>query len=271
MFAAPPLSEQFREVRARAAADGLSAETRNFDARGADDTSYLVVLKPETPAPGTWWKNTPASDELRVYDVHRGRLQLRFRFRPKELYGTHLVFRVDSLDDLDGSGADELIGSYAPVAMGAFDPIPVVLRFDDGASVYKLQPLVRQRPDIAVPDRPRLYERGAINRLRTRVVLKDAYNPHLRISGYHTEQYQLVSRGDTKPLLVTSYLLRAADHADSGLHQIEAFRLDVNRHRPILLSCYERVRYRPDPRRRTADFMPEAVKALDPGNIAGGC
>jgi hypothetical protein len=152
----PPVAVQIAAVRSRAAAEGKTTILARLEhLRGADQESWLFVLRPVTHG----------SDELRIYEVVDGLLQLRFDsepltggergplyVQPQEQQRTAQIdYGLKNLQavDLFGNGEQELIADYEQLSLGAFEQLPIIVAWDDLAQRYRLTPVLTEPPPLA--------------------------------------------------------------------------------------------------------------------------
>jgi hypothetical protein len=168
------ISTQLDQVKSEAARAHLYPITfRRLDLHGSGADSYLVVLRerfPETVAP------VGPSDQLRIYDVVRGRLQLSFSFNPAPPAGlpnncfvvgtqggscTPLPAGVDhqpgwqfafkTVSNLWDTGGPVVLGDWSePVVVGVPEspnygnhiPMPVAIYWSPATDHYVIAPLI---------------------------------------------------------------------------------------------------------------------------------
>lgn len=240
---APPLGQQVDAIRQRAAASGesvvyLSAQQLH----GFDETSYVFVLRP----------STRGSDELRIYDLVDGWLELRFDFQP-HTHGSRLVsasrllqglnaegvsgtsssdflpstidqgvdnFQLEGLQlpDLFNNGERELVADYTYVAAGGDQgpKLPLIVWWDDLAERYEFRALVDDKPP-ASPDRK--WSGGWAGPY----VLRDTRN-RSELRGYPVDGYLVLPEaGPYPPTLVVGDTTSAATQFGDAVSQYSMF------------------------------------------------
>jgi hypothetical protein len=150
----------------------------------------------------------PRSDELRIYDVHGGRFQLAFDYRPQGVWKTapqlDQVAGAGAWGDYDHSNAPQLIVSYE-WPDGANTMPPFAVYWQDGE--YKLKPLSTAYPD-GWPRHLTKRTRGFMKQAyRTEVHLPNATGrpqfDRLRLDGCKVQAVALVQQPSVR--LLTGY------------------------------------------------------------------
>jgi DNA-binding transcriptional MerR regulator len=144
--------------------------TERADLHGSGEASYIVALKEDNLASkfkrsGSITGRRLLSDEVQIYDVEKGRLELAFAFRPERDEERDprpgvpaSPYRLDpvTVDDLDGNGRLELVARYTHQAdtdwAESSFTIPFVVYWDEAAADYKMAPLLDSPPDVVELD-----------------------------------------------------------------------------------------------------------------------
>jgi hypothetical protein len=125
--------------------------------RPAGDLSRMMLFRPLDPS-------AQKSDDLRIYDIHDGRLKLAFEFRPavkgpkagrtptlsSRSQGDQLVFpvpkaftiRVRLIRDLNAASGDEALLDVSESAFKPVWPRPFYLYWDSAAQRFRVTPLL---------------------------------------------------------------------------------------------------------------------------------
>jgi hypothetical protein len=135
---ADSVAERVDEVRAGLQADGFEVEYRELELHQGDPSHLFVASKPAENV----------SDEVRIYDVVDGSLELELDYRPEVVFtdssdepvGT--AFESRAVVDIDGDGQSEILGSYEANLAGAeYQRVPVLVA-RGSAGGYEVTPLI---------------------------------------------------------------------------------------------------------------------------------
>lgn len=244
-----------------------------------DDPSWVVVIENarngsdfdiDTKAGRPPHSPNPVSDELRIYDVNSGWLDLKLDYRPR---GGGLNARrwmtpagAPSSLDYNGDGFAEILAGYA-IPDAWQELLPFVVDWD--GDEYRLVAMTVQRPTLAP-----LYAGGDPNEVKnlrrvrrsylTRVSLPNVAHGGTGVTplqGYQVETFALV---DSQPAirLLTGYFAR--DPASAMARSLELHSNQISPSDFHLSECTERNAYCPAPQTPPYITIP-AARSLDNG------
>jgi hypothetical protein len=106
--------------------------------------SYVIVSEEPTENSA----NLGRSDDLQIYDVVSGRLRKAFDFRPAPNRGERWRYRLDSVQDLENTGTQEVIGGLSLLidSGGSRAFVPTIVSWDDATKRYVIEPLLPVSP-----------------------------------------------------------------------------------------------------------------------------
>jgi hypothetical protein len=163
------------------------------------DKFYAGAANGATPA--------PRSDDLRIYDVVNGRLQLKLQFRPQgkgERAAEWRTFDAGATPsaDYDEDGSPEVIAGYALPSRAYEALLPFGIDWTDGH--YKLTPLTATKPHLAtrgLDARTRTFRREVYE---TTITLRASTGATgLNLTGYRVQAFALAQK--PSPRLLTAY------------------------------------------------------------------
>jgi len=170
----PTIAEQAQQARREGSAgrrEVVDAERADF--HGSGEPSYFFVFGDAGGVAAAGGR----SDELQVFDQHGDELSRDFRFEPRPLGGQEpLLFQLRFIGDVDGDGADELVGGYGTPAIRGELLLPFAIDWDEDAGRYRTVSLA--------PEPPPLETRG---RGADVAGLRAAYAQHLRLTDVEKE------------------------------------------------------------------------------------
>lgn len=214
---------------------------------GAGASSYVLVLRHDGYSRlGERPPTTTPSDELRIYDLERGKLKLRFRFEPAAptypSEGTSLrapgyTFRLGSVRDLDGNGRPEIIGSFETyVEESSPLPLPVVIVWDEEAARYRLSPLFGNPPRLKALPSPGMYAQYSQDEYARPRTLRDVAGSTSIVG--HVADFSAVRQGsEGTPVLVGGFTAQSAETLPEVL-ELKAWILDFQRPQPQTIECF---------------------------------
>jgi hypothetical protein len=141
---APSIDEQVRTIRKDGGVGdrvGLTmADGVAFG--GTEEKSFVFQFKDDPDKP----PQQPRPEEIQVWDRHGEELELAFHFRPRE----EGVYQYRGLGDVDGDGAEEMVGGYGTRLIPGELLVPFVLDWDEDTGAYRLVSLAPERPRLAM-------------------------------------------------------------------------------------------------------------------------
>jgi hypothetical protein len=194
-----PLGEQVENARAAGArGDRQSIGSERVDFRGSGQRSYFLEFGDEPGVP----RGRARSDEIQVWDVRGGELRRALAFEPGLLGQERTLFQFRDVGDIDGDGAEELVGGFGTEAIRGEVLVPFAVDWDSDARRYRLIVLTPQPPEFATkargPD-----ERGLRSTYLKRLALTNRHPGSFGFAGYPAQDFT-VSRGHQ--ILVKAYV-----------------------------------------------------------------
>jgi hypothetical protein len=106
--------------------------------------SYVVVSEEPTESSA----NFERSDDIQIYDLVAGRLKRVFDFRPSPHGHEGWRYRLDSIQDLENTGAQEVIGGLSLLidSGGSRAFVPIIISWDAANKQYVIEPLLPGSP-----------------------------------------------------------------------------------------------------------------------------
>jgi hypothetical protein len=150
----PTIAEQAQQARRDGSAGPREVvDTERADFHGSGEPSYFLVFGDAGAVPGA----RARSDEIQVFDQHGDDLERALRFEPKPLGSKSsaepLLFQFRFIGDVDGDGADELVGGYGTPAIRGELLLPFAVDWDEDASRYRLVSLGSEPVKLETPGR----------------------------------------------------------------------------------------------------------------------
>jgi hypothetical protein len=136
----PPIDVQLAELRESAARHHEQLFIRPGSLHGG--LSYVVVSEePGSEGPA---EIEGQSDMVRIYDVEHGRLHKAFAFRPAHAGNEKWQYRLDTVQDLQNTGAEEVVGGFWLFidSGGNRAFVPTIISWDSASRRYVIQPLL---------------------------------------------------------------------------------------------------------------------------------
>jgi hypothetical protein len=241
----PPgsLKEQLGAIRHRQAVavhPRRPVVDKEIDLRGTGAQAHLLVFRDDrlfsARHKGPFFGNAPASDEIQIWEEGNGELKLRYRFQPdiSPQPGSAYVFEVQSASDLDGNGRPEIIGAFSQAYAGRpYQPLPVVLSWDDASDSYGLHSLVERRPSLRDMNRP--YRKNDRLAYGLPVKLGDSRADE-RIRGFQAEGFAVAALPGEVRLAMGYYKTNPSDPVRVRA-EIAVWKVDLQRPRPEAVQC----------------------------------
>jgi hypothetical protein len=197
----PSIADQVEDAKAAGELGNRRVIARaRGDFHGSGRQSYFFAFGDENDTPPA----EARSDEIQVWDVHGKKLDRAFAFEPRLLGDEQTVFQYRNVGDIDGDGADELVGGYGTEAIRGELLVPFALDWDSDTRTYQLVSLTPEPPRFATRARDR-DSRGLRDTYRKRLALTDrlAHGKPLELAGYPAQDFS-VSESDQ--LLINAYV-----------------------------------------------------------------
>jgi hypothetical protein len=195
-----PLKDQIENAKAAGqAGNRKSIGTERVDFRGAGRQSYFFEFGDEEGTAGA----KARSDELQIWDVRGGKLVRALTFEPSPLGDEEALFQFRDVGDIDGDGAEELVGGYGTPAIRGELLIPFVVDWDSDARRYRLVALTPEPPEFATGARGEDVDglRSTYGK-RLTLVNRPQNTPSARLAGYPAQDFMV---SPSHQVLVNAY------------------------------------------------------------------
>jgi hypothetical protein len=193
----PTIAQQVDDARSKGARGGrVLVDEKRVEFHGPGESSYFFAFSDRAGTP----PERARSHELQVWDVRGDDLVQAFSFRPEKLGDERALYQYRDTGDVDGDGAQELIGGWGTDAIPGELIFPFALDWDAGERTYRMISLT--------PDRTALTTRG---RGEDVAGLRASYRNRLSL----TDPDPVHQKG---PLTIAGY--RAQDFAVTPSHQV---------------------------------------------------
>jgi hypothetical protein len=227
----PTIADQAQEAR-RAGSAGprqvVAAERADF--HGSGDQSYFFAFGDEEDLPVA----RARSDELQVFDKRGDELVRAFRFEPRPLGAGReaLLFQFRFIGDIDGDGADELVGGYGTPAIRGELLLPFAVDWDEDAGRYRVVSLAPKAPSLETRTRSQDVA-GLRAAYASRLRLRDAEGRE-GLSGYRAQDFAVT----TDPhRLISAYVAGIRRGGDERRVELQSFTFRRTGGRPELTRC----------------------------------
>ena len=198
----PTIAQQAAKARRLASAGpGEIVDQERVDFRGSGERSFFLAA------------GTPSAHRLEIWDREGDRLRRAFEFTPRE----KAVFSFSFIDDVDGDGADELVGGFGDTTITGELLLPFVVDWDEDAGQYRLVSLARTPPTLSARARDRDAEglRKTTYLKRFQVVDRSGKES---VAGYRSQDFAVTRR----PMrLISAYVVRV-DRRKRRLVELQA-------------------------------------------------
>jgi hypothetical protein len=185
----PTIAEQAQDARRQGSAgprEVVDAERVDFHDTGEE--SYFYAFGDADGVP----QSEARSDELQVFDKHGEDLEREFRFEPRPIGDPsspeQLLFQFRFIGDIDGDGADELVGGYGTPAIPGELIMPFAVDWDEDAERYRIVSLAREPASLDTRGRGADAE-GLRAAYARRLRLTDVDEPDLALGGYPSQDF----------------------------------------------------------------------------------
>lgn len=194
----PTIADQAAKARRDGAAGPrVIVDSERADFRDSGEPAYFYVFS------GRGAKG-PRSDELQIWERRGDELVRAFRFEPREVApGQVALFQFRHIGDVDGDGADELVGGYGTSTTPGALLLPFAVDWNDDADRYELISLAPHPAPLATRARGDDVERLRADYAK-RLNLRDVSEERLALGGYRSQDFTVT----TKPArLVSAYVV----------------------------------------------------------------
>jgi hypothetical protein len=206
---------------------------RPVNLHGTGEESYLLVFRDDphkNPAV------SPHSDELRIYDIEKGRIRLAFDFQPENPQAAPYEFQLVAVKDFDRNDRPEILGSYTTAFMNFAVPHPVIIVWDEAAQKYRVEPLLSSPPKLTYRG-----DAGGFGQIVLEFYRKPAelVDPKTKIAlrAYGTHDFAISTRRFTS--LIAGFIVYADAHSSPipPLFEIHEWRLNFQLPTPQVSEC----------------------------------
>jgi hypothetical protein len=195
-----PLKDQIENARAAGeAGPRRSIGVERVDFRGSGRESYFFEFGDGEGTPS----GEARSDEIQVWDVRGGQLVRGLAFEPRRLGDEELLFQFRGIGDIDGDGAEELIGGYGTPAIRGELLLPFAVDWDTDSGRYKLIALTAVPPKFATRARGEDVEglRAAYGRPLT-LTNRPENTSSVRLEGHPAQDFTV---SESRQVLINAY------------------------------------------------------------------
>ena len=231
--ATPTLAQQIHSARRDVSAGSLDIiDQERVDFRGAGEQSLVLVSGNR----GTVPRGRVRSDQLLVYNVQGEKLVRALSFQPRTAMGESgpeaWVFRFRGIADIDGDGAEELVGGYGTSTTGGEQLVPFAVDWDEDDGRYRLVPLLPERPELSIE--PVGLEAAGLRGKYVSPTKLTAVRGLLSIEGYRVQDFTVV----TDPhQFVAGFVSRIMSGGLVRAVELSPFLLDRSGRGPRLTPC----------------------------------
>jgi hypothetical protein len=219
------IAEQAANARREGSAGPRTiVDTERVDFHGSGEPSYFFAFGDAGGTPPA----RARAHELQIWDQHGDELRRAFRFEPRQ----SAIFQFRFIGDVDGDGADELIGGFGDRAILGELLLPFALDWDEDAEGYRLISLA--------PVRARLASRA---RGRDAKGLRAAYRSHFRLrdieggrslAGYRSQDFAVTPN---PARLVSAYVADIDEERQERLVELQPHTFDRTGGMPAIRRC----------------------------------
>jgi hypothetical protein len=251
----PTISEQLQAVRhAEAVNQRRVVASERLQLHGDGSLSYLLVFRDNAlpfRATEAFPRNRPVrSDLVRIYDIHGGRLRLAFAFEPPPAAPPRyeaFAFLPRSVEDIDGDGKNEIVGSWNFWGMEPVEPAPVAISWDDARAQYSTIPLLsspkstyrlhgkRQVTRFLLPPSGGYAHDVRHNYLRP-TVLRDRTSG-TTVTAFAAEDFFITKTRFFSRVVVAAYIVKARYHADVSAVQLIPWGFNLYGTSALIVAC----------------------------------
>jgi hypothetical protein len=195
-----PLKDQIENARAAGEAGprhSIGTERVNF--RGSGRESYFFEFGDADGTP----RGQARSDEIQVWDVRGGQFVRALGFEPQPLGDEELLFQFRGIGDIDGDGAEELIGGYGTPAIRGELLLPFAVDWDSDTGGYRLIALTSEAPTFRTSGRGQDVA-GLRAAYRKRLTLRNRLGnaPSVNLGGYPVQDFTV---SESRQVLIGAY------------------------------------------------------------------
>lgn len=223
----PSIAEQAASAAREGAAGTRAVIMRErADLHGSGESSYVFAFDDGDETP----EGKERAAEIQVWDQHGDDLELAFRFEPSE----EGVFQVRGIADIDGDGADELVGGYGTERVPGELLVPFALDHDDDSGGYRLVSLAPQPPalDIEPSGGDAAELRGMYESRLTFVDVEEG--KALSLSGFRSQDFVVTPEPRR---LISAYVADIHPGRETRVVEVEAEAFDLTGGSPQVGSC----------------------------------
>ena len=229
----PTLEEQVEEAKtAGALGPRHIIDAKRGDFHGSGTQSYFFAFSDDT---GATPPKRARSDEIQVWDVRAGKLTQVFSFEPRLLGEEQALYQFRDLGDIDGDGADELVGGYGTEAIRGELLVPFAVDWDSDTKSYRLISLAPDASRFATHARGEDVEglRDAYER-PLRLTDRGPNRQKIELAGYPSQDFTVTP---THEVLVSSYVADIRANRSSRLVEVQPHILHRTGGPPAMTRC----------------------------------
>jgi hypothetical protein len=230
----PTIAEQVDDVRSQGAKDGRAVvDEKHVAFHGPGEKSYFFAFSDRRGTPA----ERARSHELQVWDVRGDELIRAFQFRPQKLGDELVLYQFRDIGDIDGDGADELVGGWGTDAIPGELLLPFALDWDTADKTYRMVSLAPERADLATRARGDDVA-GLRAAYRNRLTLRDPDPGHqsapVQIAGYRTQDFTV---SPSHQVLIGSYVTDIRPKVSQRLIELQSHLFHRASGEPSLTRC----------------------------------
>ncbi len=221
------IQEQLGDIRRDGDPSGRSATVFDpSDLHGTGTPTRLVLFR-DDDVPRT------LSDELHIYDEEGGDLERRWRFEPSA-DDSPAEFQFRGTADVDGDGADEILGGFGYTGRdeGRRALVPFAIDWDHESERYRLVPLDFGPPALRTEPRG-LAARQYLDLYSAERTFRDP-DEGVELTGHRVQDFTLTPG---PPRLVAGWFVRPWLDGEPARFELQVAILDMTTGRPDLTPC----------------------------------
>ena len=229
----PSVEEQVEEAKtAGALGPRHIIDAKRGDFHGSGTQSYFFAFSDDT---GATSPQRARSDEIQVWDVRAGKLTQVFSFEPRLLGEEQALYQFRDMGDIDGDGADELVGGYGTEAIRGELLVPFAIDWDSDTKSYRLISLAPGPSRFATHARGEDVEglRDAYER-PLRLTDRRPDQPRIELAGYPAQDFTVTP---THEVLISSYVADIRANRSSRLVEVQPHILHRTGGPPAMTRC----------------------------------
>lgn len=209
--AIPSIDEQVRAIKKDGGVGdrvGLVVD-KGVSFGGTEEGAFVFLFTDDPDDP----PENPQAEEIQVWDTHGDVLERGFQFQPQE----EGVFQLRATADVDGDGAEEMVGGYGTRLIPGELLVPFVVDWDEKTGEYRVVQLASEPPALAVRPLDADARRLRGEYLRPLELPNDPRGSDLTVSGYRAQDFAVTE----KPYrLLSAYTLGVDEESETRLVEV---------------------------------------------------